>query len=95
VAGVLARFPGCRTAKVKVAASDQTLAEDVARVRAVRQASAEGRPVDANGPGTWTAEHAMHASPASISVRQQPCATIEELAEIGNAPGTWGFDRCG
>src|SRR5680860_1242988 len=64
VAGVLARFPGCRTAKVKVAASDQTLADDVARVRAVREAlGAEGRiRVDANG--RWNvdeAEHALHA----------------------------------
>ena len=37
VAAVLARFPGCRTAKVKVAAPEQTLAQDVARVRAVRE----------------------------------------------------------
>src|SRR5690606_6906645 len=32
---VLARFPGCRTAKVKVADPSQHLADDVARVRAV------------------------------------------------------------
>jgi O-succinylbenzoate synthase len=86
VAGVLARFPGCRTAKVKVAASDQTLAEDVARVRAVRQAlGPEGRiRVDANG--LWNvdeAEHAMHALAGfDLEYVEQPCATIEELAEI-------------
>jgi O-succinylbenzoate synthase len=33
---VLARFPGSRTAKVKVAEPGQTLADDVARVNAVR-----------------------------------------------------------
>src|SRR6476646_2726717 len=33
---VLARFPGARTAKVKVAEAGQTLADDVARVDAVR-----------------------------------------------------------
>ncbi|PZU31369.1 MAG: O-succinylbenzoate synthase, partial [Microbacterium sp.] len=33
---VLARFDGCRTAKVKVAEIGQTLADDVARVRTVR-----------------------------------------------------------
>ncbi len=38
VDGVLARFDGCRTAKVKVAEAGQTLADDVARVRAVRAA---------------------------------------------------------
>ena len=36
VPDVLARFPGARTAKVKVAEPGQTLAEDVARVNAVR-----------------------------------------------------------
>ena len=86
VAGVLARFPGCRTAKVKVAGSDQTLAEDVARVRAVRQAlGPEGRiRVDANG--LWNvdeAEHAMHALAGfDLEYVEQPCATVEELAEI-------------
>ncbi|MFF3601891.1 enolase C-terminal domain-like protein, partial [Kitasatospora indigofera] len=64
VAGILARFPGCRTAKVKVAAGDQTLAADVARVRATREAlGPEGRVrIDANGG--WNvdeAEHALHA----------------------------------
>ncbi|MUM34977.1 O-succinylbenzoate synthase, partial [Mycobacterium sp. CBMA361] len=33
---VLARFPGARTAKVKVAEPGQSLADDVARVEAVR-----------------------------------------------------------
>ncbi|MGA9679308.1 MAG: O-succinylbenzoate synthase, partial [Mycobacterium sp.] len=36
VAEVLERFPGARTAKVKVAEPGQTLAEDVDRVNAVR-----------------------------------------------------------
>ena len=38
VTEVLARFPGCRTAKVKVANVGQTLADDIARVRQVRAA---------------------------------------------------------
>ena len=41
---MLARFPGCRTAKVKVAEPGQTLADDVARVRAVRAALGAGGP---------------------------------------------------
>src|SRR5215204_4348717 len=86
VAAVLARFPGCRTAKVKVAAPDQTLAQDVARVRAVREAlGPEGRiRVDANGG--WNvdeAEHAIHAlAPFDLEYVEQPCETVEELAEI-------------
>ena len=64
VPAVLARFDGCRTAKVKVAERGQTLADDVARVRAVRAAMGpEGRiRLDANGG--WNvdeAEHAVHA----------------------------------
>jgi O-succinylbenzoate synthase len=86
VAAVLARFPGCRTAKVKVAGSDQTLAQDVARVRATREAlGPEGRVrVDANGG--WNvdeAEHAIHAlAEFDLEYVEQPCATVEELAEI-------------
>lgn len=86
VAAVLARFPGCRTAKVKVAGSDQTLAQDVARVRAVREAlGPEGRVrLDANGG--WNideAEHAIHAlAPFDLEYVEQPCATVDELAEI-------------
>ena len=45
---VLARFPGARTAKVKVAEPGQTLADDVARVNAVRALIPTVR-VDANG----------------------------------------------
>lgn len=86
VSSVLERFPGCRTAKVKVAASDQTLAQDVARVRAVRDAMGpEGRiRVDANGG--WNvdeAEHAIHAlAPFDLEYVEQPCPTVDELAEI-------------
>jgi O-succinylbenzoate synthase len=86
VAAILARFPGCRTAKVKVAEAGQTLAEDVARVRAVRDLlGPEGRiRVDANG--LWNvdeAEHAIHAlNPFDLEYVEQPCASVDELAEI-------------
>lgn len=86
VAGVLARYDGCRTAKVKVAELGQTLADDVARVRAVREAMGpEGRVrVDANGG--WNldeAERAVHAlAEFDLEYVEQPCATIAELAEL-------------
>ncbi|WP_350347963.1 o-succinylbenzoate synthase [Agromyces sp. G08B096] len=86
VSAVLARFPGCRTAKVKVAAGDQTLAQDVARVRAVREVlGPEGRVrLDANGG--WNvdeAEHALHAlAEFDLEYVEQPCASVAELAEI-------------
>ncbi|MET4156625.1 o-succinylbenzoate synthase [Agromyces sp. PvR057] len=86
VAAVLARFPGCRTAKVKVAASDQTLAQDVARVRAVREVlGPEGRiRLDANaGWNVDEAEHAIHAlAEFDLEYVEQPCRSIEDLVEI-------------
>ena len=86
VAEVLARFDGCRTAKVKVAERGQRLADDVARVRAVREAMGpEGRiRVDANGG--WNvdeAEHAIHAlAEFDLEYAEQPCASVPELAEL-------------
>jgi O-succinylbenzoate synthase len=86
VARVLARFPGCRTAKVKVADPGQPLSDDVARVRAVRDVlGPEGRVrIDANG--AWNvdeAEHAIHAlAEFDLEYAEQPCATVDELAEL-------------
>ncbi|MES2170823.1 MAG: o-succinylbenzoate synthase [Actinomycetota bacterium] len=86
VAGVLDRFPGCRTVKVKVAEKGQDLADDVARVAAVRDyLGPEGRiRVDANlGWNVNEAEHAIHAlAPLDLEYVEQPCATIDELADI-------------
>ncbi|MDQ0726389.1 o-succinylbenzoate synthase [Microbacterium sp. W4I20] len=86
VADLMARFAGCRTAKVKVAEPGQTLADDVARVRAVREAMGpEGRiRIDANG--VWNvdeAEHALHAlNEFDLEYVEQPCATVPELADL-------------
>ncbi|WP_233213196.1 o-succinylbenzoate synthase [Mycobacterium sp. ITM-2016-00316] len=78
---VLARFPGAQTAKVKVAEAGQTLAEDVARVEAVRAAVPKVR-VDANGG--WSVAEAVAAAGAlgELEYLEQPCATVEELAEL-------------
>ncbi|WP_441964169.1 o-succinylbenzoate synthase [Mycolicibacterium houstonense] len=81
---VLARFPGTRTAKVKVAEPGQTLADDVARVNAVRAQIPVVR-VDANGG--WTVAEATAAAKAltadgPLEYLEQPCGTVEELAEL-------------
>jgi o-succinylbenzoate synthase len=78
---ILARFPGARTAKVKVAEAGQTLDDDVARVEAVRALVPTVR-VDANG--AWTIEQAAAATAAlgPLEYLEQPCATVEELAEL-------------
>ena len=84
VADVLARFPGARTAKVKVAEPGQSLADDVARVNAVRALVPTVR-VDANGG--WSVDDAVTAARAltadgPLEYLEQPCATVPELAEV-------------
>lgn len=84
VADVLARFPGARTAKVKVAESGQSLAEDVERVNAVRALVPTVR-VDANGG--WGVVDAVAAARAltadgPLEYLEQPCKTVPELAEV-------------
>lgn len=84
VAGILERFPGCRTAKVKVAAD--TVDDDVARVAEVRRVlGADGRiRIDANG--AWTIDEAERAirrlAQFDLEYVEQPCATVPELAEL-------------
>jgi O-succinylbenzoate synthase len=86
VEAVLARFPGCRTVKVKVAEAGQELSDDVARVSRARDyLGPDGRiRIDANG--AWNldeAEHAIHAlAEFDLEYVEQPCATVDELAQI-------------
>jgi O-succinylbenzoate synthase len=81
---LLARFPGAQTAKVKVAEPGQTLADDVARVNAVRALVPTVR-VDANGG--WTVPKAVAAIGAltadgPLEYVEQPCPTVPELVEV-------------
>ncbi len=80
---------GCRTAKVKVAEPGQDLAEDQARVEAVRAALDTAGPggslrIDANG--AWSLEEALRAVPlldraaGGLEYVEQPCASVEDLA---------------
>ena len=82
---------GCATAKVKVAEPGQSLAEDQARVEAVRDAlGASGHlRVDANG--AWPVDAAVDAiaaldrSAGGLEYVEQPCASVEELAAVRRA----------
>jgi O-succinylbenzoate synthase len=80
---------GCRTAKVKVAERGQAEGEDVERVAAVRDA------LDASGPGGrirvdpnggWSVEQAARMlrrlAAYDLEYAEQPCATLDELAEL-------------
>lgn len=93
VAEVLARFPGARTVKVKVAERGQTLADDVARVRTTREVlGPEGRiRVDANGG--WNVDEAERAAHAlagfDLEYLEQPCPTVPELAELRERLRRW------
>ncbi len=84
VPDVLARFPGTRAAKVKVAEPGQSLDDDVARVNAVRALVPMVR-VDANGG--WSVDEAVAAAEAltadgPLEYMEQPCKTVPELAEL-------------
>lgn len=86
VPSVLARFPGCRTAKVKVAERGQTLADDVARVRAVREAMGSDATVRVDANGGWSVDEAVAALTAlaefDLDYAEQPCAGVDELVRV-------------
>jgi o-succinylbenzoate synthase len=83
---VLDRFPGCRTAKVKVAEAGQSLDDDVARVAAVRRVLGVDARLRVDANGGWTVPQARAAlealGPYDLEYVEQPCATVEELAEV-------------
>ena len=85
-ASAIVAASGCRTAKVKVAERGQTLADDLARCEAVRDAlGPDGRlRVDANGG--WdlaTAERSVRALDRfDLEYVEQPCASVEDLAAL-------------
>jgi O-succinylbenzoate synthase len=82
---------GCRTAKVKVAEPGQSLADDQARLEAVRDAlGPDGRVrVDANG--LWDVDTAVASidvldrAAGGLEYVEQPCASVEELAVVRRA----------
>jgi O-succinylbenzoate synthase len=86
VAAVLARFPGCQTAKVKVAERGQSLADDVDRVAAVRDAMGPQARVRVDANGAWDVDQAVGALRALTAYRleyaEQPCNSVEELREL-------------
>ncbi|MGO1543946.1 MAG: o-succinylbenzoate synthase [Gulosibacter sp.] len=87
VPGVLARFDGCRTVKIKVAERGQTLREDLERIQAVKATLPEAAlRIDANGG--WRVDEAetalreIHAKGILLEYAEQPVATVPELAEL-------------
>lgn len=77
---------GCTTAKVKVAEPGQTLADDVDRVAAVRDALGPAGRIRIDANGAWDVETAVLALARleryDLEYVEQPCVTLDELAEV-------------
>jgi o-succinylbenzoate synthase len=96
VPAVLARYNGCATVKIKVAEPGQSLADDIDRVAAARDAmGADARlRVDANGG--WSLDQARDAlarlATYDLEYAEQPCATVEELRDLRIALARGGIE---
>lgn len=93
---ILARFPGTSTVKVKVAEQGQSLADDLDRVAAVRDALGPRGLIRVDANGGWNVEAArdalrrLHAY--GLDYAEQPCTTVEELAALRRALAADGTD---
>jgi O-succinylbenzoate synthase len=87
-ADIVRRSAGCRTAKVKVAEPGQTLADDQARLEAVRDAIGPSGRVRIDANGGWSVDEAVDRIPlldkaaGGLEYVEQPCASVEELAAV-------------
>jgi len=77
---------GCSTAKVKVAERGRPFGEDLARVEAVRAALGPSGRMRLDANGAWSLDQAVEAILAldrfELEYVEQPCATVEELADL-------------
>jgi O-succinylbenzoate synthase len=84
----ITREGGCRTAKVKVAEPGQALADDEARLEAVRDALGPEGVVRVDANGAWdvdtavTAIAALDRAAGGLEYVEQPCPDVEDLAAV-------------
>ena len=84
---------GCTTAKVKVAEPAGTLAEDVALVAAVRAELGPTGHIRVDANAGWSVEeavdalHALADAAGGLEYAEQPCDTLDALAEVRAATG--------
>lgn len=92
----LALAGGCRTAKVKVAESGQSLADDLARVEAVRDALGSSGRIRIDANGAWDVDSAFGAlrelARFDLEYAEQPCATTDDLAALRLSLARAGLD---
>jgi O-succinylbenzoate synthase len=85
-AHALVTASGCRTAKVKVAEAGQVLADDVARVEAVRDALGRDGRVRVDANGAWSVDDAVEAlkrlDAFDLEYAEQPVRTLKEMAAL-------------
>lgn len=87
-AAAIVASSGCQTAKVKVAASPDSLAQDCARVGEVRQALGPRGAIRVDANGAWdaatavTAIAALEQAAGGLQYVEQPCASLAELAQV-------------
>ncbi|MCB7138179.1 o-succinylbenzoate synthase [Cellulosimicrobium marinum] len=90
---IVAASGGCRTAKVKVAQRDaqgrpEPLADEVARLEAVRDALGPGGRVRVDANGAWDPDDALRRLPhldraaGGLEYVEQPCADVPGLAAV-------------
>jgi o-succinylbenzoate synthase len=93
IARSLVARAGASTVKVKVAEPGETLAEDLARVAAVRDALGTQGTIRIDANAAWSVEAAVRAIPRLAEVAggleyvEQPCLRLEELAEVRRCTG--------
>ena len=79
---------GCSTAKVKVADAGVPLGDDAARLEAVRDALGPAGRIRVDSNGAWSvhdaalALRALDRAAGGLEYAEQPCATVEELAQL-------------
>jgi o-succinylbenzoate synthase len=77
---------GCTTAKVKVAEPGQSLAEDIARVEAVRDALGRGGRIRVDANAAWSLDEAAKAlgelTRFGLEYAEQPVASLEDMATL-------------
>nr|MCW2727275.1 O-succinylbenzoate synthase [Aeromicrobium sp.] len=89
----IVRRSGCGTAKVKVAERGQSLADDLARVEAVRGAIGPRGKIRVDANGGWSVDDAVRAIAAldlaahGLEYVEQPCASVEDLAAVRRRVG--------
>lgn len=96
VAGVLQRYDGCQTAKVKVAEKGQRFEDDLDRMAAVRDVMGPAAKIRVDANGGWTVAEATDAlrklAAYGLEYAEQPCATVEELARLRSSLARNGID---